>query len=95
MILVGAAMVFGDVQHTKWQTYNWLEGWPYDSNDPMPVERQNNINRFAAHMRSWCDPADPVCAARGPGPFNVDKHLDYFDIYRDEAGGLIKYWLGY
>jgi hypothetical protein len=57
----------------------------------MPAERQNNINRFASKMRSWCDPADPVCAARGPGLFNIDKHLDYFDIYRDEAGGLVKY----
>jgi acetylxylan esterase len=53
------------------------------------------MNKFSSVLRSYCDSTDPVCADAGPGPFVVDNHLNYFDRYSDDAGGWVKYVLGY
>ncbi|KIW05903.1 uncharacterized protein PV09_03097 [Verruconis gallopava] len=90
-----AALLFGDVEHVADQPYNVLSGAPYNSNDPRSGDQLANLNKFSSILRSYCDVADPVCAAQGPGPFDVNKHLDYFDIYSDDAAGWVKYILGY
>ena len=92
---VGAALLFGDVLHTGGQSYNILSGAPYNSNDPRTGERLDSINRFSGVLRSYCDIADPICAAQGPGPFDVEKHLDYFELYTQDAAVWVKSMLGY
>ena len=53
------------------------------------------MNEFASITRSYCDVADSVCAAAGPGPFDINTHLNYFDLYTDDAAGWVKSILGY
>lgn len=94
VLAVGAITLFGDVQHTGGQSYNVLSGAAYDSADPLSGDRLTAMNKYAGVLRSYCDGADPVCAAAGPGPFNIDKHLDYFDLYTQDAAGWVKGKLG-
>merc|ERR1711939_879972 len=92
---LAVAMNFGDVQHTGGQSYNVLSGAPYDSNDARTGDRLASMNRFAGVLRSYCDIADPICAAKGPGPFDIEKHLDYFELYTQDAAVWAKGKLGY
>ncbi|CAD0012152.1 unnamed protein product [Aureobasidium pullulans] len=92
---IGAALIFGDNRHVADQSYNVLNGSSVSSNDPRSPDSLARMNKFAGVLRSYCDQADPVCAAAGPGPFTVDNHLNYFDRYTDDAAGWVKYMLGY
>ncbi|KAI5205498.1 carbohydrate esterase family 5 protein [Aureobasidium subglaciale EXF-2481] len=92
---LGAVLLFGDNRHVANQPYNVLSGASVSCNDPRTPESLARLNKFAGVMRSYCDGSDPVCAAAGPGPFDVNKHLNYFDIYTDDAAGWVKYMLGY
>ncbi|KAF2420357.1 alpha/beta-hydrolase [Tothia fuscella] len=89
-----AVLLFGDVLHTAGQWYNVLAGAPYNSNDPRSGDQLTNFNKFGGFIRSYCDIADPLCAAQGPGPFDIERHLNYFDLYTDDAAGWVKYTLG-
>ncbi|KAG9827809.1 alpha/beta-hydrolase, partial [Aureobasidium melanogenum] len=90
-----AITIFGDTRHVANQPYNVLNGSDVGSTDPRTTDSLNRMNKFASIMRSYCDHADPVCASGGPGPFDVNKHLNYFDLYSDDAAGWVKYILGY
>ncbi|KAI5242005.1 alpha/beta-hydrolase [Aureobasidium subglaciale] len=92
---LGAVLLFGDNRHVANQPYNVLSGASVSCNDPRAPESLARLNKFAGVMRSYCDGSDPVCAAAGPGPFDVNNHLNYFDIYTDDAAGWVKYMLGY
>jgi len=37
--------------------------------------------------------SDPICAAQGPGPFEIEDHLNYFDLYTQDAAGWVKWML--
>lgn len=93
--VVGAALLFGDVRFVGGQSYNVLSGAAYSSNARRYPRSLARMNKFAGVLRSYCDIADPQCAGTGPGPFSIDKHLDYFDLYSDDAGGWVKWKLGY
>lgn len=77
---VKAALVWGDVKHTANQPYNVLDGadkqvWPRTGSN---LER---LNRYTDVLRSYCAAGDPVCA----GGDVVAEHLNYFELYTDEA----------
>lgn len=97
MLSVGAALLFGDTRHVKDQSYNveWLNGTAYSAGNPRFPRSLERMNKFSNVLRSYCDAADPVCAEKGPGPFWVENHLNYFDRYSDDAGGWTKWKLGY
>ncbi|KAI4730776.1 alpha/beta-hydrolase [Aureobasidium sp. EXF-10728] len=92
---LGAILIFGDTRHVANQPYNVLSGADESSNSPRTGDSLNRMNKFSGIMRSYCDHSDPVCAAAGPGPFDVNNHLNYFDLYSDDAAGWVKYTLGY
>lgn len=92
---LGAILLFGDNRHVANQPYNYLSGASVSCNDPRSTDSLNRMNKFSGIMRSYCDESDPVCAAAGPGPFDVNNHLNYFDLYSDDAAGWVKYTLGY
>ncbi|KAH0292338.1 alpha/beta-hydrolase [Aureobasidium namibiae CBS 147.97] len=92
---LGAILLFGDNRHVANQPYNYLSGASVSCNDPRSTDSLNRMNKFSGIMRSYCDESDPVCAAAGPGPFDVNNHLNYFDLYSDDAAGWVKYILGY
>jgi hypothetical protein len=94
-LTVEAILLFGEVQHTGGQSYSVLSGAPYSSNNPLSGERLANMNRFTGVLRSYCDAADPQCASTGPGPFDIAKHLDYFELYTQDAAGWAKSKLGF
>lgn len=79
-VLVVAALLFGDVLHNGGQVYNILSGAAYSSSNPRLGDSLTNLNKFSAVLRSYCQEPDPVCAAAGPGPFDVNDHLNYFDL---------------
>jgi acetylxylan esterase len=83
------------VKHTAGQSCNILSGASYNSNDPRSGDNLANLNQFSDIIRSYCDIADPICAAEGPGPFDINTHLNYFDVYTDDAAGWVKGVLGY
>ena len=92
---VGAALLFGDPEHVANQPYNVLNGSSESAEGPRHGDSLTRMNAFSSVLRSYCDHADPICAAAGPGPFDVNTHLKYFDEYTDAAAGWVKYILGY
>ena len=94
-ITVGAVLLFGDPEHVANQAYNVLSGSGESAEGPRNGDSLTRMNQFSSVTRSYCDHADPICAAAGPGPFDVNTHLNYFDIYSDDAAGWVKSTLGY
>ncbi|KAI5210453.1 alpha/beta-hydrolase [Aureobasidium subglaciale] len=92
---LGAVLLFGDNRHVANQPYNILSGASVGSTDPRSPDSLARLNKFSGIMRSYCDGGDPVCASASPGPFDINNHLNYFDIYTDDAAGWVKYTLGY
>ncbi|RMZ71815.1 acetylxylan esterase precursor [Pyrenophora seminiperda CCB06] len=81
---VKAALVWGDVKHTANQPYNVLDGaskqaWPRTGAN---LER---LNAYSSVLRSYCAAGDPVCA----GGNTVADHLNYFDLYTEEASSWV------
>lgn len=90
---LAVALLFGDNRHVAGQPYNVLSGASISANNPRFPDSLANMNRFSAILRSYCDETDPVCAAAGPGPFIIENHLNYFDLYSDDAAGWAKWML--
>jgi acetylxylan esterase len=53
------------------------------------------MNQYANVLRDYCDETDPICAASGPGPFIVANHLNYFDLYSNDAAAWVRTKLGF
>ncbi|RAR08118.1 carbohydrate esterase family 5 protein [Stemphylium lycopersici] len=77
---IAAALLWGDVMHTAHQSYNVLDGANKQSN-PRKAADLARLNRYAPVLRSYCAAGDPVCA----GGAVVADHLNYFELYTDEA----------
>lgn len=81
-----AAMIFGDTRHTTSQSYNYLSGASKDGLFPRPSDQIARLHDYADVLRNWCPDTDPICA-QGDVP---ETHLNYFDVYSDEAGAWVK-----
>lgn len=81
---IKAALLWGDVKHTPNQVYNVLDG---ANKGPWPRTGANlaRLNAYSSVLRSYCAGEDPVCA----GGNNVNEHLDYFELYTDEASSWV------
>ncbi|PZC89722.1 Cutinase domain containing protein [Pyrenophora tritici-repentis] len=81
---VKAALIWGDVKHTANQAYNVLDG---ASKDVWPRTGSNldRLNAYSSVLRSYCAAGDPVCA----GGSVVADHLNYFELYTEEASSWI------
>lgn len=91
--IVAAVLLFGDNRHVANQPYNILSGAPYSADNPRYPEQVQHMNLFAPIIHSYCVDTDPVCAADAPVTADVETHLNYFDIYSDEAAGWVKWML--
>ncbi|KAI0007841.1 carbohydrate esterase family 5 protein [Xylariaceae sp. FL0662B] len=93
--VIAAALLFGDTRHTADQSFNTLDGAPYNGLFPRTAELLAGLNNFAGVLRSWCQEKDPICAAGdGNRDTDVEDHLNYFDIYPDSAGAWVRSMVG-
>ncbi|EUC44880.1 carbohydrate esterase family 5 protein [Bipolaris oryzae ATCC 44560] len=81
---IAAALLWGDVMHTANQPYNVLDGASKQKNPRAPGDLAL-LNRYAPVLRSYCAAGDPVCA----GGEIVADHLNYFELYTDEASSWV------
>ncbi|KAL2211135.1 alpha/beta-hydrolase [Sarocladium strictum] len=81
-----AALIFGDVRHTRGQSYNYLDGGNRDGVFPRPASQLANLAAYGDRLRNYCDATDPICA----GGDVVANHLNYFDIYSNSAAAWVQ-----
>ena len=89
MIVVVAALLFGDTRHTADQSYNVESGAPGDGLFPRNGSQLRDLNRYSDVLRSYCVSTDPICA-EDMGPEEVETHLNYFDIYSRPAAEWVQ-----
>jgi hypothetical protein len=70
--------------HTANQPWNVLDGADKQST-PRSGESLARLSRYSSVLRSYCAAGDPVCA----GGNVVAEHLNYFELYTDEATSWI------
>ncbi|KAI1377836.1 carbohydrate esterase family 5 protein [Hypoxylon crocopeplum] len=93
--MIAAALLFGDTRHTASQPYNTLGGSPFNGLFPRTGQLLAGINSFASVLRDWCQGDDPICAqGDGKRTYNVQHHLNYFDVYSDAAGEWVRSMVG-
>jgi len=81
---VAAALLWGDVRHTANQPYNVLNG-ANRQKAPRTGRDLQLLNRYSSVLRSYCAAGDPVCA---DGTVVAD-HLNYFQLYTDDASSWV------
>ncbi|KAJ9150263.1 hypothetical protein NKR23_g3650 [Pleurostoma richardsiae] len=87
---VVAALTFGDVRHAAGQSYNVLSGAGDSGIYPRAGDQLASLNRFAGVLRAYCVSTDPECALGD----DIETHLNYFDIYSDDAGTWVQDMVG-
>ncbi|KAJ0159701.1 Acetylxylan esterase 2 [Colletotrichum tanaceti] len=87
---IAAVLMFGDTRHTADQPYNYLADVGSNGWFPRPDDQLAGMRAFADVTRSYCASSDPVCS----GGNSEANHLNYFDIYSDEAGKWVQEMVG-
>lgn len=82
-------MIFSDVRHAANQSYNYGNGSAIDGYFPRTGDSLAHLERYAPIMRSWCTIDDLICAAN-QSTYDEASHLDYFNLYSDEAASFIR-----
>lgn len=83
---VAAILTFGDVRHTAFQPYNYLDGADKWGLYPRNSQQLANAANYASVWRDYCAGDEPICA----GGNNVENHLNYFDLYTNEAAEYVQ-----
>ncbi|KAK6842967.1 carbohydrate esterase family 5 protein [Apiospora arundinis] len=83
---IAAILTFGDVRHTAFQPYNYLDGADKWGLYPRNSQQLANAANYASVWRDYCAGDEPICA----GGNNVENHLNYFDLYTDEAAKYVQ-----
>ncbi|KAK7970166.1 carbohydrate esterase family 5 protein [Apiospora saccharicola] len=83
---VAAILTFGDVRHTAFQPYNYLDGADKWGLYPRNSQQLANAANYASVWRDYCAGDEPICA----GGNNVESHLNYFDLYTNEAAEYVQ-----
>ncbi|KAI0845911.1 hypothetical protein F5Y00DRAFT_265094 [Daldinia vernicosa] len=92
---VSAALLFGDTRHTANQPYNTLGGALINGLFPRSGQQLGDIYNFVGVLRDWCQGDDPICAeGDGKRVYNVQHHLNYFDVYSGAAAVWVKSMVG-
>ena len=81
---IAAALLWGNVMHTANQPYNVLDGASKQAN-PRSTADLALLSRYTPVLRDYCAAGDPVCA----GGSVVADHLNYFELYTEEASSWI------
>jgi acetylxylan esterase len=83
---VAAALVFGPTRRSANQPYTHGGGQISDGSAPRTKEQLAGLQPYAdaGILREYCQPGDPICAPNSDNK-DMSKHLNYFDIYGDEA----------
>ncbi|KAF2115964.1 Alpha/Beta hydrolase protein, partial [Lophiotrema nucula] len=81
-----AAAVFGAVVRSGGQPYSVKGGAKYNGTSPRTDEHLLGLDQFANDgiIRDYCNNGDFVCA-RDSTPEDLNQHLNYFDLYTEEA----------
>ncbi|KAI1413504.1 carbohydrate esterase family 5 protein [Hypoxylon sp. FL1857] len=88
---IAAALLFGDTRHTTNQPYNTLTGASINGLFPRSGQQLAGLHNFAGVLRDWCQGDDPICASGdGKRIYNVQHHLNYFDVYSSAAAEWVK-----
>ncbi|KAI8964244.1 carbohydrate esterase family 5 protein [Daldinia sp. FL1419] len=88
---IAAALLFGDTRHTANQPYNTLGGASINGLFPRGGRQLEGLRNFAGVLRDWCQEDDPICAeGDGKQTYNVQHHLNYFDVYSGAAAQWVK-----
>lgn len=66
--------------HEANQPYNVLDGAGLQK-DGRSADSLARLNRYAPVLRSYCAKGDPICTNGD----DVNKHLNYFELYTDDA----------
>ncbi|KAK7940741.1 Alpha/Beta hydrolase protein [Apiospora aurea] len=83
---IAAILTFGDVRHTAYQPYNYLDGADKWGLYPRNSQQLANAANYASVWRDYCAGDEPICA----GGNNVENHLNYFDLYTNEAAEYVQ-----
>ncbi|KAK8050102.1 hypothetical protein PG994_011832 [Apiospora phragmitis] len=83
---IAAILTFGDVRHTAFQPYNYLDGADKWGLYPRDSQQLANAANYASVWRDYCAGDEPICA----GGNNVEDHLNYFDLYTNEAAEYVQ-----
>lgn len=98
MGIVVAAIVFGAVVRAKDQNYTVETSKYVDFNGQNPRDFNGKSTRsdeslaaldnYSSILRDYCNIGDPVCA-KDSEPADVARHLNYFDVYAEEAAAWV------
>lgn len=86
--LVVAAAVFGPARRSAGQPYDVKGGEDFNGTMPRSEEQLAGLKQYASILRDYCNNGDYVCA-KGSQPEALENHLNYFDLYNEEAAEWI------
>ncbi|KAF2876754.1 Alpha/Beta hydrolase protein [Massariosphaeria phaeospora] len=81
---VVAAIVFGAAVRAASMPYSFKGGKDFNGTSPRSEKALAGLEPYADILRDYCNFGDPVCAPSSQ-PAKVAQHLNYFDLYNDEA----------
>ncbi|KAH7125625.1 Alpha/Beta hydrolase protein [Dendryphion nanum] len=81
---IAGALLFGAVKRAKGQSFSLKGGENYSGQFPRNGTQLEALNEYADIIRDYCNTGDFLCAY-GTEPASLERHLDYFDLYNDEA----------
>jgi acetylxylan esterase len=89
-VLVAAAVVFGAVVRSAGQKYSLKGGENFNGTKPRLDAQLAALAKYGDDeiLRDYCNTGDYMCA-KGSKPEALERHLDYFDLYNDEAAHWI------
>ncbi|KAF2688938.1 carbohydrate esterase family 5 protein [Lentithecium fluviatile CBS 122367] len=85
---VVAATVFGAVRRSPSQPYSLKGGRNYSGTASRSAAQLAGLAPYADILRDYCNQGDPICAV-GSEPVDVARHLDYFELYNEEAKDFV------
>lgn len=60
----------------------------YDGKHPRAEKSLKALEAYSPILREYCNVGDPVCAS-GSDPWDIKFHLNYFDLYSQEAADWV------
>lgn len=79
-------MIFASTRHTAGQPFNTLTGANSNGLFPRDSAKLQNLATYGDRLRDFCVVTDPICA----GGDVVETHLNYFDVFTEEAATWAK-----
>ncbi|KAG4413863.1 hypothetical protein IFR04_013007 [Cadophora malorum] len=87
---ISAVLIWASTRHTASQPYNVFSGADGQGLFPRPEAQLAAMSQWTSVLHDYCVSTDPICAGGDVGA----THLNYFDLYSDEAAKWVKSQLG-